>query len=130
MSALDPKIVRRYRVATGLFSAIFLGSAIFGLIDLEASKAEWAHLGYPWWTFFALTAGKVIGVLTIVSNRAPRVVKDFAFAGFFYELLLAGGAHLAKKEVKVLLPLVVLVIWAFAFALDSKRFPRNLLTTN
>jgi hypothetical protein len=130
MSALDPKLVRRYWVVTGLFSTIFLGSAIFGLLDLNGSKTEWARLGYPWWTFYLLTTAKIIGVLTIVSNRAPRIVKDFAFAGFFYDLLLAGGAHLAKREVQVFLPLVVLVVWALAFFMDTQRFPRDASTTH
>jgi DoxX-like family len=115
---------RMYWIATGLFSAIFIGSAVFGLLDLDASKAEWLKLGYPWWTFYALTAAKVVGVVTIVSNKAPRVVKDFAFAGFFFELLLALGAHLAIPELQSLLPVVVLGIWGWAFAMDSKRFPR------
>jgi DoxX-like family len=117
--------VRLYWIAIGLFSALFLGSAAFGLLDLDGSKAEWVRLGYPWWTFFFLTAGKVVGVAAIVSNRAPRVVKDFAFAGFLYDLLLAGGAHLAVPEVKVVLPIAALGIWGFAFAMDSKRFPRS-----
>jgi hypothetical protein len=116
---------RWYWIATGLFAAIYIGSAVFGLLDLDASRAEWARLGYPWWTFHFLTAGKLIGVATIVSNRAPRVVKDFAFAGFFFGLLLALGAHLAIPETQAALPVVVLGFWGFAFAMDSKRFPRS-----
>jgi hypothetical protein len=116
---------RLYWIATGLFSAVFIGSAVFGLLDLDASKIEWARLGYPWWTFFFLTAGKLVGVATIVSNKLPRVVKDFAFAGFLFDLLLALGAHLAFPEINALLPISVLAIWWFAFAMDSKRFPRN-----
>jgi DoxX-like family len=118
--------LRLYWAATGLFSTVFLGSAVFGLLDLDASKAEWIRLEYPWWTFFFLTAGKVVGIAVILSNRLPRVVKDFAFARFLYDLLLAGGAHLARSEVQVLLPIVVLGVWAWAFAMDSKRFPRDL----
>jgi hypothetical protein len=122
----DPRTVRLYWIATGLFSALFLGSAVFGLLDLKASEVEWAHLGYPWWTFFALTIAKVVGVATIVSNRLPRVVKDFAFAGFLYDLLLAAGAHLAIPEVNVALPIAASGIWVFAFIMDSRRFPRDL----
>jgi DoxX-like family len=117
--------VRLYWVATGLFCALFLGSAVFGLLDLDASKTEWTHLQYPWWTFFALTVAKVVGVATIVSNKFPRVLKDFAFAGFLFDLLLAAGAHAAVPEVKVVLPIACLGIWVFAFAMDSQRFPRS-----
>jgi DoxX-like family len=116
---------RAYWVATGLFSAMFLGSAVFGMLDLDASKAEWAHLGYPWWTFYFLTIGKVIGVGTILAKKGPRFLKDFAFAGFLFDLVLAGGAHLAVPEIKVLLPIAGLVVWGAAFWADSKQLPRQ-----
>lgn len=125
MSTTQPQTVPLYRIATGLFSVLFLGSAVFGLVDLDASKAEWLHLQYPWWTFFALTAGKVIGVGVIVSNKFPRFIKDYAFAGFLFDLLLATGAHLAVPEIKVLLPVTCLGLWAFAVMMDNRRFPRN-----
>jgi hypothetical protein len=118
MSELKTSTARTYWMATGLFSAVFLGSAVFGLLDLDASKGEWVRLDYPWWTFFLLTALKVVGVAVIVSNKAPTFIKDFAFAGFLFDLVLAAGAHLAIPEVKVILPIVVLAVWAFAYRMD------------
>ena len=120
-----PHSTRTYWAATGLFCAVFIGSAVFGMLDLDASKAEWTRLGYPWWTFFFLTIGKVIGVGTILANKGPRFLKDFAFAGFLFDLLLAGGAHLAAPEIKVLLPVAGLLVWGAAFRTDSQRFPRR-----
>jgi DoxX-like family len=113
---------RLYIIAIGIFSVVFLGSAIFGLLDLDGSKAEWSHLKYPWWTFYLLTVGKILGVVAIVSNRS-KSLKQLAFAGFLYDLVLAAGAHLAVPEIKVLLPIVVFGIWLFAYVMDKRRFP-------
>jgi DoxX-like family len=122
----SPTTRRKYLIAMGLFSALFLGSAIFGLLDIDASYAEWRHLGYPLWTFYALTIAKVVGIAAILSNRSTRL-KQFAFAGFLYDLLLALGSHIAQPEVKLILPLSCLGIWGFAYFMDSRVFPKSIV---
>jgi hypothetical protein len=112
--------IRAYRIAIALFSAMFLGSAIFGLLDLDASKVEWARLGFPWWTFWGLTGGKIVGIAVILA-KSPRTLKDFAFAGFLFDLLLAAGAHVEIPESKVILPIGGLVVWTFAFVTDRRH---------
>jgi DoxX-like family len=122
----SPAIKRKYQIAVGLFSALFLGSAVFGLVDIDASYTEWRHLGYPIWTFYALTVAKVIGVATILSNESTRL-KQFAFAGFLYDLLLALGAHIAQREVKLILPSGCLAIWGFAYEMDRRVFRNSIV---
>ncbi len=111
---------RRYLVALGVFTALFGGSIIFGLIDLDASRAEFSHLGFPYWSFFALTLGKGLGLAAVLSNRW-QTLKHFAFAGFMFDLILALGAHLAQPEIKAILPALSLGIWAWAF-LEDRRY--------
>jgi DoxX-like family len=122
----SPATKRKYQIALGLFSALFLGSAVFGMLDIDASYAEWRHLGYPLWTFYALTLAKVVGVATILSNKSTRL-KQFAFAGFLYDLLLALGAHIDQREVKLLLPLTCLAIWGFAYEMDRRVFSKSIV---
>jgi membrane-bound metal-dependent hydrolase YbcI (DUF457 family) len=120
--ALDASIRRRYLLATGLFVALFSGSIVLGLVDIDSSYAEYRHLGFPVWTFTALTAAKFFGLVAVLSNRS-RTLKDFAFAGFLFDLLLALGAHIDRQEPKLLLPIFGLSIWGFAFAMNRKVFP-------
>jgi DoxX-like family len=116
------KTKRLHTIALGLFCALFLGSVVFGLADIDGSKAEWIHLGFPWWSFYALTAGKALGVAAILWNKS-KSLKQLAFAGFLYDLLLATGAHLAVPEFKVVLPIVCLALWGFAYVMDQRRYP-------
>jgi hypothetical protein len=40
-------------------------------------------------------------------------LKDFAYAGFLFDLLLALGAHISEKELYVVVPILGLIIWAY-----------------
>jgi DoxX-like family len=112
----------RYLIATGLFVTLFVGSVTLGWLDIAASYKEYTHLGFPKWSFHFLQFAKVAGLIAILSNRS-RTLKDFAYAGFLFDLLLALGAHIDKREVKVVLPIVGLAIWGCAFFMNRKVYP-------
>jgi DoxX-like family len=112
---------RLYRMATGLFLALFVGSVILSLADINESYKEFVHLEFPAWSFIALTVAKVLGLVAIVTNRS-QTLKDFAFAGFLYDLLLALGGHIAHQELKALLAVFGLLVWVFAFVMDRRFF--------
>jgi hypothetical protein len=116
---------RLYWIAMGLFSALFIGSVIFSLSDIGESYKEYTHLEFPKWILYPLDIAKTLGVVAILSNRS-QILKDFAFAGFLYDLLLALGGHIAQQEIKLLLPLFCLGLWGFAFVMDRKVFPTRL----
>jgi tellurite resistance protein TehA-like permease len=117
---------RLYWVATGLFLALFIGSVILGLADINESYKEFVHLEFPAWSFIALTVAKVLGLIAIITNKS-QTLKDFAFAGFLYDLLLALGGHIAHQEIKALLAVFGLVLWIFAFVMDRKFFAAQTL---
>jgi hypothetical protein len=91
--------VRLYCIATGLFTALFAGSIVLGLGDLNESYIEYTRLGFTaHWQVFFNSFGKLLGLLAIFHNRS-RTLKDFAFAGFFFDLLLALFGHIAQGEI-------------------------------
>jgi hypothetical protein len=105
---------RQYQLAMAIFVALFFGSVVLSLVDIDASYAEYRNLHFPTWSVHALSAAKVLGLIAILTNRFPTL-SDFAFAGFLYDLLLALIAHAVAQEIKVLVPFASLGIWAFAF---------------
>jgi hypothetical protein len=114
---------RCYWIATGLFCALFIGSVIFGFADIQASYDEYRHLQYPEWLLYPLSLAKVLGVIAILSNKS-QTLKDFAYAGFLYDLLCALGGYIAQQEIKILLPIFGIGLWIFAFVMDRKYYPR------
>jgi len=117
-----PSTVRNYWIATGLFTLLFVGSLVLTLTDLETSYKSYIHLGFPAWSVFFNASGKILGLAAIYWNRS-RTLKDFAFAGFLFDLLLALCAHIAQREADVLLAAFGLVLWGFAFYMNRKVFP-------
>jgi hypothetical protein len=111
-----------YWVAMTPFIALFGGSVLFGLADIEASYREFTHLGFPEWSFYFLTIAKALGIVAVLTNKS-QVLKDFAFSGFLFDLLLAVSSHTANHEIKFLLPLASLGVWALAFTADRRKFP-------
>lgn len=110
-----------YWIATGLFFLLFFGSIVYGLADVQASYEEFRHLQFPEWLFYPLTLAKALGLAAILSNKS-QTLKDFAFAGFLYDLLCALGGHIAQQEAKFLLPILGIFIWTFAFVMDRKYY--------
>jgi hypothetical protein len=118
----SPSTVRNYWIATGLFTLLFVASLILTLSDLDASYKSYAHLGFPAWAVFFNATGKILGLIAIYWNGS-RTLKDFAFAGFLFDLLLALSAHITQREADVFLAAFGLVLWGFAFYMNRKVFP-------
>ena len=120
-----PATVRLYWMATGLFTLLYLGSLVTTFGDLETSYKTYANLGFPgMWVVFFNGAGKILGLAAIYQNRS-NTLKDFAFAGFLFNLLIAASAHISKADPEVVLAILGLVLWVFAFVMNRKVFPVN-----
>src|SRR5258708_39788077 len=86
MSGKSLKIV--YRVSTGLLTIIvlmYVGNSIF---NNEMFSKRFAALGYPTYLIYPLTIAKILGLIAIWSNRS-KTLKEWAYAGFFFDFVLA-----------------------------------------
>jgi hypothetical protein len=86
-----------FRVFAGLLAVLMVGSAGRALFDYPWAQESFVHLGYPTYIIYPLEIAKLLGVTAIVSNRSP-FLKNLAYAGFFYHLLLALSAHVAAGD--------------------------------
>jgi type IV secretory pathway TrbD component len=112
-----PRTRLLYWIAIGLFCFMFVFSAVWSFVDPTGAEIEYRHLEYPTWIVYPLAAAKLLGVIAILTNKS-QTLKDFAYAGFLYDLILALGAHISKGEDKVFLAVFGLVLWVAAFAMD------------
>ncbi|NKB86838.1 MAG: DoxX family protein [Acidobacteria bacterium] len=83
-----------YRIFTGLLAAQMLLSAGIYLFNNEMARDAFTNLGYPTHIIYPLAAAKLLGLVAVVSNWS-RPLKDMAYAGFFFNLVLAVMAHLS-----------------------------------
>lgn len=89
-----------YWVATGLLSMAMLQSGIIQLFKIEAALYDvttMPHLGYPIYFLTILGVWKLLGVTTILIPKFP-LLKEWAYAGFFFTLSGAAISHIAVGD--------------------------------
>ena len=113
-----------FRVFTGLLAALMVGSAGRALFDYPWAQESFVHLGYPTYIIYPLEIAKLLGVVAIVSNRS-LFLKNLAYAGFFYHLLLALSAHVAAGDGPEMMIASAsgLVLLAGSYRFDHRKEP-------
>ena len=117
LNSLQRKIA--FWVSMSLFTLLFLGSAVWTLVDIPGTIKETEALGYPHFTVIPLAIAKILGLVAILSNRF-ETLKIFAFAGFLYDLILATLGHIYHPTVGLGIGVAILgiVLWILAFTAD------------
>ena len=90
----DKKI---YYGATGLFSALAVMSAGMYFFNHEMVVEAFTKYGYPTYIIYPLGVAKLLGVTAIWTNKSA-FLKKMAYAGFFYNGVLALFAHIMVGE--------------------------------
>lgn len=81
-----------YLVATGLLTAFMLFSVGMYLFNHEMVASMFTSFGYPTYIIYPLAFAKLLGLVAIWSPKL-KTIKEWAYAGFFFDFLLAFFAH-------------------------------------
>lgn len=81
-----------YWITTLLMCGLFLYSAQMYFFNTEMVKGFFTALSFPSWVVIPLAIAKVLAVIAIITNM-NEVLREWAYAGFFFDVLLATGAH-------------------------------------
>lgn len=70
-----------------------------------------AHLGYPTYLLTILAVGKILGVIAVLIPKFP-LLKEWAYAGFFFVMVGAIFSHIAAGDpiTKIFPSLLLLVL--------------------
>jgi uncharacterized membrane protein YphA (DoxX/SURF4 family) len=110
-----------------------LGMTSTGIVQLMKTKEEvdmMNHLGYPLYFLTIIGIWKIPGVIAVLIPRFP-LLKEWAYAGFFFAMSGAVLSHLAAgDEAKTLFGPVLLIIltvisWYFRPESRKLRQPVN-----
>ncbi|OJJ17046.1 hypothetical protein BKI52_30490 [marine bacterium AO1-C] len=110
-----------YWVVTGLFSAMILMGVSMYIFDHEKVKVMFAAMGYPTYLIYPLALVKVLGLVAIWTKLSP-LLKEWAYAGFFFELSLGIGAHVMAKDGGFAPATAILMMVLVSYYLDGKLF--------
>ncbi len=109
-----------YWIVTGLLCLMMLGSAGMYIFNHAEVLTIFTSLGYPTYIVYPLAIAKILGIIAIVTNKS-KTLKGLAYAGFFYDFLLAASAHYFAGVPSPLLAVVALVLLIVSYILDGKR---------
>ena len=118
-----------YWVATLWLALGMTSTGIVQVLNVEQEVTMFAGIGYPAYLLTMLGIWKLLGVVAILIPKFP-LLKEWAYAGFFFNMSGAVYSHLASgsepKELfgPILLIVLITVSWYFRPA------DRKLLTTN
>lgn len=108
-----------YWIATGLLSALMLFAAGNYFFKHDLIVDVFAKLGFPSYIIYPLAAAKVLGLIAIWTRVSPTL-KEWAYAGFFFNFLLAMSAHINVGDGQFVPALVCLVLLIISYSLDKK----------
>ena len=102
-----------YWICTLLFCGAMLAGGISNLLQLEEPVAAMEKLGYPQYLLPFLGVWKLLGILVLLAPNS-RILKEWAYAGFTFDLLGAGYSYIVIGDAEAFAPLTL-----FAFMLAS-----------
>ena len=82
-----------YYVSTGLLTLMMLGSAGMYFFNHAEVASMFTGFGYPTYIIYPYAVAKLLGLAAIwlIGNK---VLKEWAYAGYFFAFILAFFAHL------------------------------------
>lgn len=116
----DKTLKIAYWVATAIMCTIFGFSAQMYLRNPEMVAGFFESFDYPIYLVYPLAVAKILGIITILSNRS-KLLSEWAYAGFFFDALLAFVAHWVAEDSGWSMSLIALIMIIVSRWLWSKR---------
>ncbi len=107
-----------YWISTLWLSLGMLSSGVVQILQLETEVTFMTELGYPVYFLTILGIWKILGVVAVLAPRYP-LIKEWAYAGFFFTMSGAVFSHVAHGDTlgeifpAILLLALTVVSWYF-----------------
>lgn len=86
-----------YWIATGWLALGMVSTGIVQLIQMKEEVANFTQLGYPLYLMTIMGVWKLLGAVAVLIPKYP-LVKEWAYAGFFFAMSGALISHLAVGD--------------------------------
>ena len=105
-----------YWVATGWLSLGMVSTGIVQLIKMKEEVDMMTHLGYPIYFLTIIGVWKMLGVAAVLVPKFP-LIKEWAYAGFFFAMSGAVFSHLAigDSTKELFGPILLLILTAVSW---------------
>lgn len=111
-----------FYVATLVLSGIMVYSAQMYFRNYEGVQHYFEGLNYPAYLVFPLAIAKILGLVAIWGNFS-KSLKEWAYAGFFFDIVLAFTAHRVAKDGGEMFAIIAFFALMTSYFLDKKVRP-------
>ncbi len=119
MNTKKNKII--YWISTGLLTILMLVSASMYIFNNEMASESFIKLGFPTYIIYPLAIAKILGVIAILTKKS-QTLKEWAYAGFFFNFILGASAHLYINDGEFIPVVVAILFLMTSYKFDKKVF--------
>ena len=113
-----------YYLSTGLLSVLLLFSSGMYFFNYEMIAETFTRFGYPTYIIYPLAIAKILGLI-VLWYRRPRALMEWAYAGFFFDFILAFSAHIATNDGQYTLSAVAIILLILSYIFGNKLSASN-----
>ena len=111
-----------FRISTGLVSLLMVFGATMYFVQNDMTREAFTSLGFPTYIIYPLAIAKILGVIAIWTNKS-KMLKEWAYAGFVFDFLLASSAHINAGDGEFVPAMVALILIGISYYFNRKLFP-------
>ena len=110
-----------YWISTGLLTLLMLFSVFNYFFNHEWIVGAFQSLGYPTYLVYPLAIAKLLGLVAIYT-KLSKTLKEWAYAGFFFNTMLAFFAHCIAQGGDYQMALGGILFVVVSYIYDKKVF--------
>ncbi len=110
-----------YWISTGLLCGLMLFSASMYLTKPDMVAGFFKQLNYPTYLVYPLATAKILAVVAILSRKSA-FLKEWAYAGIFFDVVLAFTAHIMAQDGGWMMAFAGIVLVVVSRFLDGRVF--------
>ena len=110
-----------YFSSTGLLTLVMLFSAGNYFFNNAAIQDAFASLGFPLWMIYPLAILKLLGLVAIWT-KLSAFLKEWAYAGFFFNTLAAATAHTMVGDGQQVGAILGMIFVVTSYYFDGKLY--------
>ncbi len=114
-----------YWIATTLLSLILLFSASMYVFKNEMVEQLFIQFGYPTYLIYPLAFFKIAAIIVLLTQK-KSFIKNLAYAGLFFEFILAFFAHIMIKDGGQITALMAFALLITSFLFSNKVYDQKL----
>jgi hypothetical protein len=114
-----------YWAATAIISALFLFSSGLNVFQYEKVCEFYQVLGFPTWLVYPSAILKVLAIIAILTRKSS-FLKEWAYAGLFFDSILAFSAHQIVGDGAGLLAGIAAISVMVSRIFEEKVYPEKI----